>query len=238
MFYITLLNVKAQLDSNIIYYDFNPDTLLIPFETLSIDINQDSVNDLNFYFIYPSEIILQVTSLNTNCNYAFISNSYNDSLTNSMLTWHTGAYYWNWDWNIERLGIKYSSNTDTYYGWLHGIALAEYPPKLIVDKFAFCKIANYPFLWGQTEIITSIASQESNDSTVVYVSDSGSGVVVQSSKTITNVSLTNIQGVVVSSQSYINSGNATISTAGFAHGTYIVQVKFSDGGVYTKQVVL
>jgi len=242
---IVLSNLlMAQTDTNVIYHDYNPDVILYgsyeSTDSLSIDINQDSSLDFKFYYVnvsggpYP-----YVKNMHDNCKYTLYSfiNNY-DSLNNPSINWLSGNIYWNSESFYDTIGIKIISGSDNYYGWIRTTYVNATPEEIIIDKYAFCKIPNYPFRLGQTEIITSIVSQESNDSTVVYVSDSGSGVVVQSSKTITNVSLTNIQGVVVSSQSYINSGNATISTAGFAHGSYIVQVKFSDGGVYTKQVVL
>ena len=233
------LTVNAQQllnDTNVIFFNYNPDVLLSEFDSLSIDINQDGIVDVIFHIKNTPPDLIAFILLKNNWQVSFMPPNSSDSLS-TLVYWWSGDRAW-WDSDYDRLGIKITIGSDIYYGWIHANISTTYPTTITIDKYAFCKIANYEFLWGQTEIITSIASQESNDSTVVYVSDSGSGVVVQSSKTITNVSLTNIQGVVVSSQSYINSGNATISTAGFAHGTYIVQVKFSDGGVYTKQVVL
>ena len=230
------LSLKAQTDTNLIFYDYNPDILLAnDTDKLSIDVNQDGILDYIFYCLnYSGGPDPYFRNLDTNCSFSAFTVDSNDSLDMPSIIWHTGNWFW---YDDIIFGLKFMLGNNIYYGWIQATTIGS-PIRISVDKYAFCKIPNYPFQVGQTEIITSIASQESNDSTVVYVSDSGSGVVVQSSKTITNVSLTNIQGVVVSSQSYINSGNATISTAGFAHGTYIVQVKFSDGGVFTKQIGL
>ena len=108
---------------------------------------------------------------------------------------------------------------------------------MTIDKFAFCKIPNYPFHKGQTTISTGIQNTNTPDSTAVYIGNSGN-VIIESGKLIKYITLTSATGIIVTSQNNINSYTANISTAGIAHGTYIVQVQFADLSTYTKQIVL
>jgi len=226
-------------DTNVIFVDYNPDVILhynYNQESLSIDINNDSVLDFKFYFTPGSNPGSYISDLNTNCKYTSVWDTVsNDSLNNPAISWSSGANFW-YSPTDAIFGIKIISGSNNYYGWIHAV-LSFVPWIMTIDKYAFCKIPNYPFHKGQTTLITNIPNIITPDSTYVYLG-SGNSIVVQSGKIINSVTLTSTTGIVVASQNNINSYSTNISTAGIAHGTYIVQVQFTDLSNYTKQIVL
>jgi len=137
--------------------------------------------------------------------------------------------------------IRLHLGAEYYYGWIHALAgyTTETNPRktITIDKYAFCKIPNYPLHLGQTEIITGISPINTPDSTSVYLTNSGNNLNVTSGKTIKNVTLTSANGVVVASQYNINGVSANLNIANIAHGAYIVQVTFNDLSSFAKQIV-
>ena len=236
------LSLKAQTlqtlnDTNVIFHDYVPDVVLsTPSDTLKIDINQDGLLDIQFYFHYYPFTSPYFKTLNSNCKYASFPPTHDDSLTSSTLYWWSGDDEWTVSPGDYRLGIKILDGTNNYYGWIHILKTIN-PNTMTIDKYAFCKIANYPFLYGQTTISTNMPNINITDSTNVYLGNSGN-VIVESGKLIKSLTLTSTTGVVVASQNNINSYSANISTAGIVHGTYIVQVQFTDLSIYTKQIVM
>jgi len=227
-------------DTNVIFYDYIPDVVVTNplIDTLKIDMNQDGILDIQFYLHYYSPGGAYVKTLTVNCNRAFfMTSNTNDSLTSSLLNWGSGDAVWTSFSNYQnRLGVRITDGVNYYYGWIH-VTYSVGPQAMTIDKYAFCKIANYPFLYGQTTINTGIHTINSPDSTNVYLGQ-GNSVMVESGKLIKNVTVTSATGVVVASQNNVNSYSANISTAGIAHGTYIVQVQFTDLTVFTKQIVI
>jgi hypothetical protein len=237
---ISFLLKSQTIDTNVIFHDYIPDIVLSnpQTDTLNIDINQDGLLDLRFY-IYSMSPAPEpfVKTLNGNCQISFFSHSTTDTLTSSLIHWGSGNYQWTYFNTYDRIGVKITNNTYIYYGWVKATVSGGYGSRIItIDKYAFCKIANYPFLYGQTSTITNVPIINMEDSTNVYVINNS--VIIQSGKVIKNVTLTSIIGSVVASQNNVNSTSANISTAGLANGTYIVQVQFVDNSIFTKQIVI
>ncbi len=245
---ITLMSfsLKSQIlnDTNVIFIDYIPDSVLqCNFnlqDSLRIDINQDGVLDFKFYYVtnsggcYP-----YIGSLNSNCRYYYFNDTITDSLNNPTIGWLSGNNFWSPYANTGVLfGIKIISGSDNYYGWIRAIGGSFGGLPVIVDKYAFCKIPNYPFHLGQT-ILTGITSNiYTPDSIIVYLANSGNTVIIQSGKIIKGVTLTSTTGVVVASQNNLNSNSANINVAGIAHGTFILQIQFKDLSIYTKQIII
>ena len=240
---ISSLSLKSQVlgtltDTNVVYYDYIPDIVVSnpQTDTLKIDINQDGILDVQFYLHYYPATNCYIKTLNSNCKIAFWGITNNNDTIPSLLYWLSGDKYWYYNDYQSRLAIRITDGVNYYYGWVH-VSYSNPPQALTIDKYAFCKIANYPFLYGQTTISTGIHTINSTDSTNVYLTQ-GNSVIIESGKLIKNVKVTSTTGAVVALQNNVNSNNATINTAGIAHGTYIVQVQFTDLSVYTKQIVL
>ena len=231
--------MQTLTDTNVIFYDYIPDIVLSNLsDTLKIDINQDGLNDFQFYLkqLSPCKVAF-VKTLNSNCKIGVFYPTNTDSLAN--LSYASGDYQWLDPLYPNRLGVKIIDGTNNYYGWVDVIIVPDGNCDRIItiNKYAFCKIANYPFLYEQTTISTGIQNTNTPDNTTVYIGNSGN-VIVESGKLIKNLTLTSTTGVVVASQNNINSYSANLSTAGIVHGTYIVQVQFTDLITYTKQIVL
>jgi hypothetical protein len=235
-------------NTNLIYHDYIPDLRLNPSsDTMKIDINQDNIPDIGIYFYNRSDGgIFLVESLNKNCQYANIylsSGNSTDSLTRNSLRWGTESSNC---FEIEchgKIGLKFTLNDSTYYGWIKGAQTwmgdAENRRTwFTIENYAFCTIANYPLLWGQTEIITGNNPINSNNNIKFFVNGTGDSIVVQSDKIIKTIKLLNLSGVVIKTWEKVQSMNATLSTTGLTHGAYLVQVTYSGNKVFTEKIVL
>lgn len=232
-------NREILTDTNVIFHDYIPDVIVTdPYnDTLKIDINQDGILDFQFCINYYPAPIPYLLVLNVNCKIGFFMNSNNsDSLLNPLIYWCSGNCYWDYDDYQNKLGVRLTVGADYYYGWV-AVTYTRQPPKYVIDSYAFCKIPNYPFLYGQTEISTGTPKNNISDNIKIFTSASGSSLMVESEKQIKSVTITNTNGVIVVDQKNIKSNNAEIGVAGLAHGTYIVKVQFADSKIYTQQIV-
>jgi hypothetical protein len=242
------LIMTAQTDNDIIYHDFVPDTtVFLPrsapmpdySDTLRLDFNNDSINDIILCFMHYNSwgFSYSIISLNENWLVAWAKN---DTLSSPIINWVSNGGYNPTPYEIDKKrGVRLKNGIDYYYGWFRIYEGVDATNLYFgVDKMAFCKIPNYPFLYGQTAIVTGFEKSLEIDKTNVFVADTGSSVVVNSDKKIENITITNIAGEQVAQQTKVNANNKTIKTANFAKGTYIVKVQFADGGVFTQKVVL
>jgi hypothetical protein len=237
-------------DSNFLIHDYVPDTILYGVtglynhgDFLSIDINDDGILDFKYYYVFTSGGLYRyIGNLNTNCSYSHFSTTDTISLVNPTIFWYSGALYWSYlDFKDRIFALRLQIGSDYYYGWIHAMAgyTDEVPTSratITVDKYAFCKIPNYPLHLGQTEIV-GIQENSTPDSTHMYLANSGNTLIVNSGKTIKNVTVFNATGSLVASQQNINASTANVSMAGLAHGTYLVQVVFGDMSSYARQVL-
>ena len=231
--------LETLTDTNVIFHDYIPDIIVTnPYtDTLKIDLNQDGVLDVQFYIHYYPAPIPYVLTLSSNCHLGFFKYiNTSDSLLNSAIVWLSGDVYWNDDYYQNKLGVRLTVGTDHYYGWV-AVTYTRQPPKYVIDKYAFCKIANYPFLYGQTEISTGIPKNSASDEANIRISDSGNIVSIESIKQINSITITNTNGINVVSRNKIRSNNVEISISDLTKGMYIIQVQFTDSKIFTKQIV-
>lgn len=237
-------NFKAQTDTNVIFFDYIPDTIINSMpglsDTVKIDINLDGTDDLMFYQKTWSFKQDMIKILHANCQFAFFDSTYSDSLTNPSLIYHGSTIGSGSVWPPQddrgRIAVRLIDGADYYYGWIRAVLTYDYPRSITIDKYAFCKIANYPFLFGQTELATSVNEILNEHNTQVYFNGSTANIVIQSDKQLKEVKLVNMLGATVKSFNNVNALNTNISTNNLAHGNYIVQVKFKDASVYAVQV--
>lgn len=239
--------LRAQTDTNIFYNDINPDYLIsspcccLNPDTFKIDINNDGVDDIAFYLVQISYRMQVVESLHSNTNYAFFTPERDDSLTTSFF-WRTTSYPWNSiDYDSSRIAIRVVDGSDYYYGWIRVLFngsndLCINERTITIKEYAFCKIGNYPFLFGQTDLGLSVNELLNENNTQVYFNGSTANIIIQSDKQLKEIKLVNMLGATVKSFTNINALNSNISTNNLAHGNYIVQVKYKDNSVYAVQV--
>jgi len=82
-------------DTNFIICDFVPDIIVDQYnKSLKIDINQDSILDIEFYFVSSSDGgYFNIQPLNNNCQFALnLLTSNTDSLVNDKLHWFASEY--------------------------------------------------------------------------------------------------------------------------------------------------
>lgn len=233
--------IKAQTDTNIIYYDVTPDYVVSAYlDTFKVDINNDGLNDIKFYMFQTSLKLPFVSNLHSNASYAFFAPERNDSLSTDLFWRSSPSQYLIGAPELDsiRVAVRLINGLDYYYGWIRVRFDKTSPPEPIITikEYAFCKIANYPFLFGQTDLGTSVNELNIDNNTQVYFNSSSANIVVQSDKQLKEVKIINMLGATVKTVNNINNLNTNISTTSLAHGNYIVQVRFKDASVYAVQV--
>lgn len=237
----------SQTDTNVIYFDLDPDVyiwhttyLQSHTDSFKIDLNEDDTLDIKFYFMNSKYSMHYIASLNTKCVYAFFNSSDSDSLSSSNLNWWTYPFQWLIPMvDSVRLGVKFINGSDVYYGWIKALAMNEGPyiKSYTIDKYAFCKIPNYPFMWGQTEIFTQIPDVQFDHPEIVTVCQTGNILLVNSKELIKTITLLNIAGMEVYSKSGLNENAIQINTGNYTHGAYIIKIGHKDGSMTTKKIV-
>lgn len=245
--FVFIIKGYSQTDTNIIITDLNPDVyiwhtnyLQSHTDSFKIDINDDDTLDIKFYFLNTKYSMHYIAPLNAKCFFAFFDPSNNDSLSSSQIHWYSYPFQWLIPLvDSVRLGIKFVNGNDVYYGWVRALTKNEGPyiKSYTIDKYAYCKMPNYPLLWGQTEITTSIPDEKMCTTGIVTISLNNDQVLINSKNVIQNVTVTGITGTEVLTKTGINSKSAEINIGNIAHGTYIVRIEHKDGTVYTKQIV-
>ena len=239
--------MEALTDTSVIYYDYNPDSYIYDCitigslhhgDTFKIDLNNDTIYDIKFYFVpylpsYPYMPIIQ--TMNNNTKWAIFPVSYSDSLSNPSLTWRDSSNFY----SSFRVGIRITSGANYYYGWVRTLSASQdyNISYFLIYEYAFCKIPDYPFLWGQTQIITHMMEINSDNSEKVMINQNNNLLFIQSKAEIKNVTITSISGAKVFLKSTINSNTTEINTDNLASGIYIVKVEHKDGSTFTKQIV-
>lgn len=232
--------LHSQNDTNFIVHDYIPDTVLSNnYDTLVIDIDQNSFIDVAFFLQFTSGgDYAYVTSANTSAWYAYLYSSLNiDSLTSNLLDWRQIPLYWNSYECPEKIGVKIVYGDENYYGWIKGITSYLGDHKIItLDKFAFCKIPNYPLLWGQTEVITNLLEDTGADNEGVKIRLDNSTLMINSKEQMKNVLLTSISGTTMFVKSNLNSNSLEISIGTITHGTYVLSLAFTNGGTFHRKI--
>lgn len=240
LFLLILVGIKsnAKTDTNIIYNDIVPDYIILTVgDIFKVDINEDGLDDISFYMFQTSFKLPYVNNLHSNANYSFFMPSDNDSL--STKSWLSGGHqHLTGSYDSSRIAVRLINGSDYYYGWIRVFfdKITPFEPRITIKEYAFCKIANYPFLFGQTTTLTAVNELNIDNNTQVYFNGSTANIVIQSDKQIKEVKLVNMLGANVVSYSNVNATNTNINTTNLAHGNYIVQVKFANSAVYAVQV--
>ncbi|MBN2175760.1 MAG: hypothetical protein JW731_16640 [Bacteroidales bacterium] len=212
------LKSQIEVDTNVIFIDYDPDIVLLNNDdTLSIDANQDGIFDYLFYYeLYSSVRYPYFRNLNPNCKYSLFLPDSEDTLNNPSIEWYSGEWFWYED---IMFGLKINSDNDNFYGWIHA---SSSPSTIVVDKFAFCKIPDYPFHLGQTTLtgLTSIA--DISGDIKVFTENAGNTLVIQSEKIMDFMRLISINGTEVFLHNNINSMSAKINVTGIVRGAYIL----------------
>ncbi len=245
--------IFAQSSGQIIYNDFDPDistfyyynadsTNLFPFDSLKIDINDDDIFDIVFYFETPRpewiHPMIKPNQLNVS-----ICVAKNDTLTNPENVWLIGAYNWDWYYGREKFGLKFTDQDNVYYGWFHAYqtysgVLENNTRTLWVDKMAYCTIPNYQLLWGQTEISNSVPKTDvDNNGVIINFNNASNTVQVESLTKINEVEIISSSGQVANKTKNVGKNETEINVTDLQNGVYIVKVSLDNGRVVSGKIV-
>lgn len=237
--FVLLLHMKTS-GQQILVHNFEPDTLFTNYaDTLKLDINFDGDNDIAFYLSATSSGgYVRVKSINPFCQYAFFWKEYEtDSISSSLLNWHTNSVDWLIGLFTEYLGIKFTLGEDVYYGWLKGKPYwsdkgAQF---LSIDRYAFCTVPNYPLLCGQTEIKTGNA-EHPVDKTKTWLENGR--IHVQSGKPISKVAIIDVAGQSLHAWDAGEDYNFSAEINGRLKGVFLAKVTLKNKVVRTFKLVL
>ncbi|MCF8359059.1 MAG: T9SS type A sorting domain-containing protein, partial [Prolixibacteraceae bacterium] len=233
------MNIFSQNTSDnheIIFHDYDPDIIIIDDEceidTFKIDLDKNGYDDIQFYIGITSGGNFQtLLSPNPNSQFTLLENEKSDSLTSNTLNWQSYYVYLMGINNSEKCGVKIISDNNTYYGWIHVIFSFENNKWIIIiDKYAFCTIPDYPLLWGQTTL-TGIEEPGLAKTVRAFVNQQEKQVSVITAKRIKQVKLVNMNGTTVTTIKKVNTTSATLNTAGLSGGAYLVRVTLNNGNV-------
>lgn len=228
--------IQSINDTNITFYDYIPDiTLFDDTSSLTIDMNQDNIPDISFFYDKPLSggRYPYIKNTNNNVNFSYFNSTNTDTLNNPSIIWRSGNCFYATTETDDYWGVKFINGSDLYYGWIH---LTPLNLNIVVDKYAFCKIRNYPFKLGQTTLTTHIPDINNQDCTTISLTNSK--IIIHSEKTIYSVSFLNITGVILASQNNINLNNTSINVSNLAHGSYIIKVQFINKTIFSKLITL
>jgi len=228
-------------ESSIIFNDYIPDITLDDHnkDTLRIDLNNDSVNDVVFYLVYPSDgRRLIIEPLHIDCYLTINTWNTSDTLNADSIHWYSNRWFVQIEPNSGEIGIKIISNKKNYYGWIKAyyknFNLERY---WYIDKYAFCTIPDYPLVWGQTEL-TGAKEIKVQDKVKVSVDGQSKSINIQSKEVIKEISLINSAGRVVQKWRNLKSSKVDIPSEGIKGGVYLFRVKNMNNEVFTEKVVL
>jgi len=243
-------NMHAQSDTNFIYHDWFPDVYIYASDAplyypppFQIDVNQDGFFDIEFKFQQmsaggPTPFI---KCLNGNTYFGYFSIEAGDSITNTSHHWRnnfiTSDNQWLGDRDKTRIAIKIKNGENNYFGWIKVEYKIETPIKVsyTFDKYALCKIPNYPIVFGQIGITTFIDIPEKTEADIII--DENSNVIVTSLKEIKSLTIINIYGASVLLKDNIHSKEAIINISSIAKGAYFVRVRYFDDSLYVGKIV-
>ncbi len=242
MMIIAILNLKAQ-EQSINFYDYVPDITLDNHlkDTLKIDLNNDSVNDVVFYLVYPSYgRLLIVEPLHINCLITIATWNPSYTLNMDSVHWLYNRWIIQWEPNDKtgEIGIKINSNGENYYGWIKAYCMDfGFETFWYVDKYAFCTIPDYPLMWGQTEL-TGTKEIKVQDKIKVIVDGQSQNINIQSKEVVKEISLINSSGMIIRKWRNIKSSIVDIPSTGIKSGVYFLRIKTENNEAVTEKVVL
>jgi hypothetical protein len=246
---LLIINTYSQSiynQSKILVHDYKPDIVLTnaKTDTLVVDIDDDSNNDIILYLIESSPGNWAIiNTLNSNCSFSLICNESNiDTLNSDSINWqscNSNVCWFNGTCDgFEKIAVKISKDSLDYFGWINVyFTMNNFWRVVIIDKYAFCTIPDYPLLWGQTEL-TGSKEIKVQDKVKVSVDGQSKSINIQSKEVVKEISLINSEGRVVQKWRNIKSSKVDISSEGIKGGVYLFRVKNMNNEVFTEKVVL
>lgn len=224
-------------DTNLIFHDYEPDVVLVSMDTLLFDFDEDGNIDMLFRVQEGSAgdwTIIE--SLSSNCYFSLLAEQNIDTLNADQIYWRDERFtYLYTQHTTDRFGVKILDEQDAYYGWIHAVFGFE---QIVVDKYVFCNIPNYPLLYGQTEMNTIIESVKQDLGIVVSYNFRDMILNIAAIEQMENIRLYNATGYSCFQKSLVNSNKMNLSIAGYKSGIYFLVVKTIHGKLYRKKIIV
>ena len=234
----TAFFAKAQ-ESNIIYYEFIPDTCHNVHTSdliLKFDLDQDGTGDVWFYGHYQSGVgsIAMTNTPSPNWqwsrNYASVFEPLTDTTTIA------GNLGWKYDEgalamypDFTRYAFRQVKEDGYHYGWaeIH----VESVSRFCISRMAYCTIPDYPLQWGQTEF-WDIEENKTEASGKLHPNPT-TGMVYIEGENASEVQVFNALGQLVKTVQNTNE----VSLGNLPQGVYLLRVTLEGGKVFSDKVV-
>ena len=242
---VLTINAQNGADSNIIFVDYVPDSVLKEYtDTFNIDINQDGLTDIAFFYSFASSGRYIYYRPYSNSSWLQVYSSYADSLNSPSITWSQGQNVSLYLDTTSYVCIKKNIDQNVFFGWIE-IRCDRKPDDnyLTIFKHAFCKIPNYPLTVGQKDTRTSIYELVGSTKSLNIFANPTQGLCtinlpVALSNSAMHLRLYNPLGQLVKETTLAAGLSSTeLNLQAFSKGTYTVSI--SNGNtLYSGQVIL
>lgn len=212
--------------------------------TISMDINQDGVNDINITrdFSKGDYLIREYAVGSTRIRTVGLGGGSDTLAPGSNSVWKSEITLWDWDDTgdyHEQMGVRIIIDGEKYYGWFHqrGHSSYDFPFKkwVSIDRMAFCTIPDYPLRWGQTEISTGV-DENSEGVFAVYPNPAKQSITLIGQQ-ISEARLYRVTGQLVATKQGNGTESLTVDVSDLPSGLYFVAVIGEDGSRSVQKVV-
>lgn len=212
--------------------------------TISMDINQDGVNDINITrdFSKGDYLIREYAVGSTRIRTVGLGGGSDTLAPGSNSVWKSEITLWDWDDTgdyHEQMGVRIIIDGEKYYGWFHqrGHSSYDFPFKkwVSIDRMAFCTIPDYPLRWGQTKISTGV-DENSEGVFAVYPNPAKQSITLIGQQ-ISEARLYRVTGQLVATKQGEGTESLTMDISGLPSGLYFVTAISMDGRKCVQKVV-
>jgi len=233
----------------IIYRDFNPDSILIYWHKLGpvwIDLDADGeADDLRMRMDIMGEIcfpalysadwsILKICPIESNNTDIVLSEIEEENWVN-YVAWDQGptaARYNHYGFRIQREDGYYYGWFETYSRYVKRSNNEKQEAHYGFDRTAYCTIPNYPLCWGQTELTVDLEENVGDNKAKFHPNPTEGTVRIEGEKAI-EVQVYNTLGQLVKTVQNANE----VSLEGLPQGVYLLRVTLEGGKVFSDKVV-
>ena len=236
---ITLTAGYAQ-QGEIIYRDFEPDSLLqiINNGSMLIDLDGERESDIKFSYYVESPGVAYLM-LSTLYDSVWICAVESDSILSEIENWSHSLDFWI-VWANDHYGFRFKHNDGFLYGWFEtcrrepsGGSPYHYWG---CDRLAFCTIPNYPLVYGQTSLNEGVEENNETKAFATVHPNPTTGLITITGENLQQADVLNMLG-----QQMLNmqgKGNELhINMATLPTGIYFVTVTDEEGRKCVRKVV-
>ena len=238
--WIFLLSTTYAQQGEIIYNDYDPDSILVISDEgfMLIDLDGEGVPDIkmSYYTESPGAVFPSIESCYPDS--IMVCATGQDSTLSEIEEWSSNLGFEIVLTN-HHYGFRIKNNDGYYYGWFETYLewVGKSDRRVLhwgFDRTAFCTIPDYPLQWGQTELV-GIEEAASNVFPTIHPNPT-TGLVAITGDNLRQAEVLNMLGQkVLSTQAGGN--ELQIDLAALPAGVYFVNVTDSEGRKCVRKVV-